>query len=88
MPAPSIKMKMWGCEAARGTRDRDLSTSFDRFTLWNEDVRENPMIFNREPQKLLLIAVSMFHNNTVEFNIAPFKQVQQMLKPLEHPSPF
>ena len=42
----SSKMKMWGCEAARGTRDSDWSTSFDRFTLWNEDVRKIPMIFN------------------------------------------
>ncbi len=58
---------MWGCEAARGTRDSDWSTSFDRFTFWNEDVRKIPIIFNRAPPKLLLIAVSMFHNNTIEF---------------------
>ena len=70
----SLKMKMWGCEAARGTRDSDWSTSFDRFTLWNEDVRKIPMIFNRDPQKLLLIVASTFHNNTVEF---PSNKIEQ-----------
>ena len=32
------------------------------------------MIFNREPQKLLLIVASTFHNNTVEF---PSNKIEQ-----------
>ena len=35
---------------------------------------EIPMIFNRDPQKLLLIVASTFHNNTVEF---PSNKIEQ-----------
>ena len=67
---------MWGCGATRRTSNGDWSTCLDRYTLWNENVREMAvadgivtMTKSNEIARTFVIADAFYNTIKREFEI-------------------
>ena len=79
---------MWGCGATRRTSNGDWSTCLDRYTLWNENVREMAvadgivtMTKGNEIARTFVIADAFY--NTIKYGITRFivgTQVNTVMK--------